>query len=241
MTQMSNVLGTINPVEQIIDMAHSRGAIVLVDAAQSIPHMPVDVVAMGADFVAFSSHKMLGPTGIGVLYARRALLEEMPPFNFGGEMIGEVHYDHVSWAEIPHKFEGGTPNIAGTIGFAPALDYLSQLGMENVRNHEHHLTQYALDKISRLNSIRIVGPLDASDRGGAITFVDKDVHPHDMAQFLDTRGLAVRAGHHCAQPLHKRLGLNSTVRASFYIYNTETDIDMLVNAIREARRYFGHE
>lgn len=241
MTHMSNVLGTINPVEKIIDIAHEAGAVVLVDAAQSIPHMPVDVTAMQADFVAFSGHKMLGPTGIGVLYGRRALLSEMQPFNYGGEMIGEVHYDNATWAELPYKFEGGTPNIAGAVGFSAAIDYLSTLGMNNVREHERALTQYAIDKLSRLDSIRIFGPLDANDRGGAVTFLDNDVHPHDMAQLLDTYGVAVRAGHHCAQPLHLRLRVNSTLRASFYVYNTETDIDQLVAAVKEARRYFGHE
>jgi len=241
LTHMSNVLGTINPVDKIIDIAHEAGAVVLVDAAQSIPHMPVDVTAMQADFVAFSAHKMLGPTGIGILYGRRALLSDMEPFNYGGEMIGEVRYDHVSWAELPHKFEGGTPNIAGAVGFSPALEYLSALGMNNIRDHERKLTQYAIDKLSRLNSITIFGPLDVDNRGGAVTFLDKDVHPHDMAQFLDTHGVAVRAGHHCAQPLHLRLGVNSTLRASFYVYNTESDVDQLINAIKEARRYFGHE
>jgi cysteine desulfurase/selenocysteine lyase len=238
---MSNVLGTINPIEKIIEIAHDRGAVALIDAAQSIPHMPVDVGSMDADFVAFSAHKMLGPTGIGVLYGREEILSEMEPFNYGGEMINEVRYDYADWAELPHKFEAGTPNIAGAAAFAPALDYLSDIGMANVRQHEIELTAYALNRLSSLDSIRVFGPIDPERRGGAVSFVDSDVHPHDLAQVLDQYGVAIRAGHHCAQPLHKLLGVGSTARASFYIYNTKEEIDRLIDALREARRYFVHE
>ncbi len=238
---MSNVLGTINPIEKIIEIAHDRGAVALIDAAQSIPHMPVDVGSMDADFVAFSAHKMLGPTGIGVLYGREEILSEMEPFNYGGEMINEVRYDYADWAELPHKFEAGTPNIAGAAAFAPALDYLSDIGMANVRQHEIELTAYVLNRLSSLDSIRVFGPIDPERRGGAVSFVDSDVHPHDLAQVLDQYGVAIRAGHHCAQPLHKLLGVGSTARASFYIYNTKEEIDRLIDALREARRYFVHE
>jgi cysteine desulfurase/selenocysteine lyase len=240
-THMSNVLGTINPIETIIEAAHARRALALIDAAQSMPHMPVDVRSLGADFVAFSAHKMLGPTGIGVLYGKESILADMEPFNYGGEMIGEVTYDHADWASLPWKFEAGTPNIAGAAAFTPALDYLEKLGMDNVRQHEHELTEYAIERLSLLDSIRILGPLNADHRGGAISFVDKDVHPHDLSQILDQHGVAIRAGHHCAQPLHRRLGLVSSARASFYVYNARGDVDQLVYALKEARGYFGHE
>ncbi len=240
-TQMSNVLGTINPVEKTIEIAHDRGAIALVDAAQSVPHMPVDVKSMDADFVAFSAHKMLGPTGIGILYGKEELLSGMEPFNYGGEMINEVRYDFADWAALPHKFEAGTPNIAGVVAFSPALDYLRNIGMANVRQHEIELTGYTLDRLSSLGSIRIFGPMNPELRGGAISFIDNDVHPHDLAQLLDQSGVAIRAGHHCAQPLHRLLGIGSTARASFYIYNTKEEIDQLIDALKEARRYFGHE
>jgi cysteine desulfurase/selenocysteine lyase len=238
--QMSNVLGTINPVEEIGRTAHERGALFLVDGAQSAPHMPVDVRAMDADFFAFSAHKMLGPTGLGVLYGKESILNEMEPFIYGGEMIREVRYDYADWNELPWKFEAGTPNIAGAVGFSPALDYLSDLGMDNVHDHETKLTTYAIHRLSELESIRIIGPSDTAMRGGAISFVDKDIHPHDLATFLDSRGIAIRAGHHCAQPLMKRLGLAATARASVYIYNTLEDIDELAEALAAARRYFGH-
>lgn len=241
LTHMSNVLGTINPVKKIIEIAHDRNALSLVDAAQSLPHMPLDVVDLDADFLAFSAHKMLGPTGFGILYGKESILDDMDPFILGGDMINEVRYDHADWAELPNKFEGGTPHIAGSIGFAPAIDYLNNLGMENVRAHEMELTQYALDRLSELRSIRVFGPRDVDRRGGAISFSDSDIHPHDLAQILDTNGVAVRAGHHCAQPLHNLLGVGSTARASFYIYNTPDDVDRLIDAIHEARRYFGHE
>ena len=240
-TQMSNVLGTINPVRKITELAHERKAVVLVDGAQSVPHMPVDVRQLDVDFLAFSAHKMLGPTGIGFLYGKEAILKQTEPFNFGGEMISEVTYDHATWNELPWKFEAGTPNIAGTVAFAAALEYLNKLGMDNIRRHERELTAYALEQLSALEFIRIFGPLDPDHRGGAVAFVDRDIHPHDLATFLDTRGIAVRAGHHCAQPLTKSLGVNSTARASFYIYNTTDEIDTLVSALKESRRYFGYE
>ena len=240
-THMSNVLGTINPVEELIALAHKRGAVALIDGAQSVPHMPVDVGAMDADFMAFSAHKMLGPTGIGILYGKEELLSRMYPVSYGGEMISMVTFDDVTWAELPWKFEAGTPNIAGAAAFSPALDYLNDIGMDAVREHEKELTGYALDRLAELNSIRIFGPRDVEHRGGAVSFVDSDIHPHDLAQFLDSFGIAVRAGHHCAQPLARLLGVSSTVRASFYIYNDKEEIDRLVDALKEARRYFKYE
>ncbi len=238
LTHMSNVLGTINPVNEIIGLAHRRGAVVLIDGAQSTPHMPVNVKNIGADFYAFSAHKMLGPTGVGFLYGKIDLLEQMEPVMYGGEMISKVTYDHADWNELPWKFEAGTPNIADVIAFAPALDYLNRIGMENVRNHEIELTGYALERLNELDFITIFGPLDPARRGGAISFVDSKIHPHDIAQFLDSRGIAVRAGHHCAQPLMKLLGVTATARASLYIYNSKQDIDELVIGLKEARRYF---
>ncbi|MFH2036150.1 MAG: cysteine desulfurase [Candidatus Zixiibacteriota bacterium] len=237
-TQMSNVLGTINPVEQIIELAHKQNAIVLIDGAQSAPHMPIDVKNMSADFYAFSAHKMLGPTGIGVLYGKEELLNQMEPVIYGGEMISEVRYDYADWTDLPHKFEAGTPHIAGAVGFGTALDYLSNIGMENIRKHELELTAYALNRMQEFNSIKIFGPINAEDRGGAISFIENKIHPHDLAQFLDSQGIAVRAGHHCAQPLTRLLGVSSTTRASFYIYNTQEDIDIFIEALKEARRYF---
>ncbi len=240
-THMSNVLGTINPIEEIIERAHKVSAKVLIDGAQSVPHMPVNVKSLDADFYAFSAHKMLGPTGIGVLYGKEHILEQMEPYNVGGEMINVVKYDYVDWADLPHKFEAGTPNIAGAVGFAPALDYLNVLTMEAVRNHEIEITEYALERMSLLNNIRIFGPMNPEHRGGAISFVDKDIHSHDVAQYLDSQGVAVRAGHHCAMPLTKMLGVPATSRASFYVYNTRDDVDKLIEALKGMRRYFGYE
>lgn len=239
-THMSNVLGTINPVEELISLAHKRGALALVDGAQSLPHLPVNVRDMDADFLAFSAHKMLGPTGIGVLYGKQEILEEMEPMLFGGEMISEVRYDYAHWNELPWKFEAGTPHIAGAIAFLPALDYLNKIGMERIRQHEIELTAYALNRFRELPHLKIFGPMDVSRRGGIISFVDPEIHPHDLATFLDSAGIAVRAGHHCAQPLTKLLGVNATTRASFYIYNTVADIDELINALKDARRFFGN-
>ena len=238
LTHMSNVLGTINPVEEIIDLAHSINAVVLIDGAQSVPHLSVDVKSLNADFYAFSAHKMLGPTGVGVLYAKEGILNSMEPVMFGGEMISKVTFDNADWAELPMKFEAGTPNIADIIAFAPALDYLENIGMENIRQHEIEITSYALEELKKLGFIRIFGPECPEDRGGVIAFNDSKIHPHDLAQFLDSMGIAVRAGHHCAQPLARLLGVSSTTRASFYIYNTKSEVDKLIEALKEARRYF---
>lgn len=238
LTHMSNVLGTINPVEEIIDLAHRRGALALVDGAQSVPHMPVDVRLLDADFLAFSAHKMLGPTGLGILYGKEEILNRMDPVTYGGEMISEVHYDSANWAGLPWKFEAGTPNIAGAIAFSPALDYLNNIGMDEVRMRERELTAYALEKLKELDFLKVFGPADPNHRGGAVSFVDDKIHPHDLAQILDSYGIAVRAGHHCAQPLTKLLGQTSTVRASFYIYNSKDEIDMFIEGLKAARRYF---
>ncbi|MEE9555068.1 MAG: cysteine desulfurase [candidate division Zixibacteria bacterium] len=240
-TQMSNVLGTINPVEEIIEIAHKTGAVVLVDGAQSVPHLPVNVKAMDVDFFAFSAHKMLGPTGIGILYGKEAILNDMEPFLYGGEMISNVEFHEAVWNTLPWKFEAGTPNIAGAVGFSPAIDYLETLGMDAVRHHEIELTAYALERLSLLNHIRVLGPMRIDVRGGAVSFLDDKIHPHDLATYLDTAGIAVRAGHHCAQPLMKKLGVPATTRASFYIYNTTDDVDSLIDALIAARRYFGYE
>jgi cysteine desulfurase / selenocysteine lyase len=240
-TQMSNVLGTINPVAKIIEMAHEKGALALIDAAQSVPHISVDFKALDADFAAFSAHKMLGPTGIGVLYGKEAILNEMEPFIYGGDMIREVRLDSATWNELPWKFEGGTPNIADAIAFSPALDYLRDLGMDAIRNHEIDLTAYAIDELNKIGSIKIFGPENLDDRGGVISFIDENIHPHDLATILDTHGVAIRAGHHCAQPLMRRLGVVATARASFYIYNTRDDVDRLIEALKTARRYFAHD
>jgi cysteine desulfurase/selenocysteine lyase len=236
---MSNVLGTINPVAEIAEKAHKKGAIVVVDGAQSVPHTAIDVRALGADFYAFSSHKMLGPTGVGVLYGRRQLLEEMPPFNTGGEMIREVRFDKVTWNELPHKFEAGTPNIAGVIAFDAALSYLEKLGMNNVHHHEMEITRYAFERMGELKGLEIQGPQVVEDRGGAISFTDPVIHPHDIGTYLDSHGIAIRAGHHCAQPLMRAMGKVATARASFYVYNDKADIDVLVDNLVEMRKYFG--
>ncbi len=238
-SHMSNVLGTINPVKHIVEVAHSKGAIVLADGAQAMPHMSVDVKDLGADLYTFSAHKMLGPTGVGVLWGKAALLEAMPPFNTGGEMIREVYFDRVSFNELPHKFEAGTPNIAGVVAFDRALTYLEELGMEDIRKHEIELTGYAINRLLEIDGIEIQGPLDPQHRGGAISFTDRTLHPHDISTFLDSKGIAIRAGHHCAQPLMRTMGKVATARASLYIYNDKDDIDVLVQALREMRGYFG--
>ncbi len=239
LTHMSNVLGTINPVAEITAIAKKHGAVVLADGAQAAPHLKVDVKALGVDFYAFSSHKMLGPTGVGVLYGKRELLEAMPPFNMGGEMIREVSFDHVTWAELPNKFEGGTPNIADVVAFDAALHYLEEIGMDNLRQHEMELTKYAIEHLSAIPGLEIQGPMEVDQRGGAISFTDNDLHPHDISTFLDSKGIAIRAGHHCAQPLMSVLGKIATARASLYIYNNEADVDALVSALKGMRRYFG--
>lgn len=237
-TQMSNVLGTINPVKEIAALAHQRGVLVLVDGAQSVPHMPVDVQEMGCDFLVFSGHKMLGPTGVGVLYARRSVLEKMVPFLGGGEMISKVTLEESTWNELPWKYEAGTPNIADVVAFGAAIDYLRGLGMESVRAHEIDLAGYALDVLGRMPEVVIYGPRDAASRGGVIAFNVGELHPHDVGTVLDSYGIAVRAGHHCAQPLMKRLGVVATARASFYIYNRRQEVDALAEGIREVVRFF---
>ena len=239
-THVSNTLGTINPVIEMTRMAHDAGALVLVDGAQAVPHVPVDVQAIGADFYAFSGHKMLGPTGSGALWARRDLLEAMPPFLSGGEMIREVHLRRSEWNDIPWKFEAGTPDIAAAIGFGAAAEYLMAIGMDNVREHEMQLLTYALVALHREHpDVALYGPMDAGIRSGVIPFNLPGVHPHDVAQVLDRSGIAVRAGHHCTMPLHERLGLPATARASFNVYTTRADIDALIEGIREVKRVFG--
>ncbi|MGQ9571831.1 MAG: cysteine desulfurase [Dehalococcoidia bacterium] len=239
-TQVSNALGTINALDKIIAAAHRRGALVVVDGAQSVSHLPVDVQAMDCDFLAFSAHKMLGPTGVGVLYARHELLEAMEPYQAGGEMIRRVRLDGATWNDVPWKFEAGTPNIADVIAFGAALDYLSALGMNNVRAHERALTAYALGRLRQLEGLIIYGPDDVSQRGGVISFNYPDIHPHDVGTILDGEGVAIRAGHHCAQPLMRRFDIAGTARASFYIYNTAHEVDVLVAGIEKARAFFGH-
>lgn len=235
---MSNVLGTINPVADIAQKAHDVGAVILVDAAQSVPHMPVDVRALNIDFLAFSSHKMCGPTGMGVLWGRRELLQEMPPFLGGGDMINTVTLERSTWADLPHKFEAGTPAIAEAIGLGAAVDYLSDLGMDNIRQHEIELTAYALEALSDVPNLRMLGPQQPAHKGGVVAFTLGDVHAHDIAAVLDRDGVAVRAGHHCAQPLMQRYNLTSTARASVYLYNTKAEIDQLVESLRNVERVF---
>jgi len=239
-THMSNVLGTINPVKDIVELAHTRGALVLVDGAQSVPHLPVDVQALGCDFLAFSAHKMLGPTGVGVLYARRELLEEMDPFLGGGEMISRVLLEEATWNEVPWKYEAGTPNIADVIAFGAAIEYLEGLGMDAVRAHEKEITARALEALAAVPQVVIYGPRDVEARGGVVAFNLGDLHPHDLGTVLDRYGVAVRAGHHCAQPLMRRLGCVATARASFYVYNRLDEVDVLIEGVREAARFFGH-
>jgi cysteine desulfurase/selenocysteine lyase len=239
LTWVSNALGTINPVAEVARRAHGAGALCLVDGAQGVPHLPTDFNALGCDFLAFSAHKMLGPTGVGVLAARTGILEEMDPFLGGGEMIREVHLDRATFNDIPWKFEAGTPNIADVAAFSAALDYLERLGMDAVRAHELELSRYALHRLRELEFLKIYGPEDPELRGGVISFTDSDLHPHDLSTILDQCGVAIRAGHHCAQPLMRRLGLAATARASFYIYNDLNDVDCLVDGLLHGRKYFG--
>lgn len=234
-TQMSNVLGTVTPVGDIVQKAHAVGALVLLDAAQAVPHMPTDVQAFDCDFLAFSSHKMMGPTGLGVLWARKEILAAMPPFLMGGDMIKKVTYEGSDWNELPWKFEAGTPAIAEVIGLGHAVDYLNKLGMSNVRKHEIELTTYAFKRLSQVEGIRIYGPHDPTARGGAVAFTLGDIHPHDIAAVLDSEGIAIRAGHHCAMPLHDKLGLQATARASFYVYNTPDEVDRLAEGLDKVR------
>ncbi len=239
LAHQSNVLGTINPVREIANRAHAAGALVLVDAAQSVPHMPVDVQALGADFLGFTSHKMCGPTGIGVLWGRRELLEEMPPFLGGGEMIESVWMDHSTFAPPPHKFEAGTMPIAEAAGLDAAIGYLTETGLDAIRAHEQDLVRYALGALGEVDGLRVLGPADPASRGAAVSFTVDEVHPHDISQVLDERGVAVRAGHHCAWPLHRRYGITASTRASFYLYNTTAEVDSLVAGIRQAQHFFG--
>ncbi|MBX3036359.1 MAG: cysteine desulfurase [Anaerolineales bacterium] len=236
-THMSNVLGTINPVHEMIQLAHDAGAIVLVDGAQSVPHLSVDVQKLDADFYAFSAHKMCGPTGIGILYGKSALLESMPPFLGGGDMIKEVKLRSFRANTLPHKFEAGTPAIAEAIGLGAAVDYLSNIGMENIAKHEHEITEYALERLEEIQGIKLFGP-SADKKGGVAAFTLDGIHPHDVAQILDKDGIAVRAGHHCAQPLHEKFGIPATSRASFYLYSTKEEVDLLVNGIYKVKELF---
>ena len=235
---MSNVLGTINPVKRIAELAHERGALVLLDGAQSVPHLPVDVVDLDCDFLAFSAHKMLGPTGVGVLYGKREFLEETEPLLGGGSMIKRVRLEESTWNDVPWKFEAGVPNIAGVVAFGAAIEYLEQLGMENVRQHEIELVRAALDRLSHVPGVTVYGPPDSEARGGVIAFNLADVHPHDVGTVLDHHGVAVRAGHHCAQPLMGRLDVVATARASFYVYNREEELDALMEGLEAAARLF---
>lgn len=241
MTHVSNSLGTINPVEKIAAAARRNGSLFLVDGAQSAPHLKVDVQAIGCDFYAFSSHKMLGPTGVGVLYGRKDVLEAMEPFLSGGEMIRRVTFEGATWNDLPWKFEAGTPNIADVIAFGAAIDYLEGVGMDAVRAHEIELTGYALEQLGKLDDITIYGPPDARDRGGVVSFNFGELHPHDVGTVLDRHGVAIRAGHHCTQPLMRQLGIAGTARASFYLYNTPEEVDVLVEALHSARTYFRDE
>jgi cysteine desulfurase/selenocysteine lyase len=238
-TQVSNVLGTINPVAEIAAAAHAAGARVLVDGAQSVPHMPVGFAGLGCDWLAFSAHKMLGPTGVGVLAARPETLEAMEPFQYGGSMIREVGLNHATWNDVPWKFEAGTPNIAGVAAFGAALDYLTGLGLDAVRAHEEALTGYALERLRTIPGLKVFGPPEPAGRGGVISFSLDGIHPHDIATVLDDAGVAIRAGHHCAQPLMQVLGVVATARASFYVYNGVEDVDALIESIKGAIRYFG--
>lgn len=237
-SQMSNVLGTITDVATIIAKCKKAGVRVLIDGAQSVPHMKVDLGVMNCDFFAFSGHKMLGPTGVGVLWAKKELLEQMAPFHGGGDMIREVHKYETTWNDLPYKFEAGTPNIADVIGFAAAIDYLNNLGMDYVRAHEVEITKYALEQLSKINGLKLYGTLDMSKRGGVISFNFADIHPHDLATIIDEDGIAIRSGHHCAQVLMEKLDIAATSRASFYIYNTKEEVDVLINSLARAARLF---
>jgi cysteine desulfurase/selenocysteine lyase len=236
-TAVSNVFGTINPVKKLVAAAHAVGAVAMVDAAQAVPHMPVDVQDMDCDFLAFSGHKMGGPTGIGILYGKRDLLEEMPPFLGGGDMIRRVRLEGSTWNELPWKFEAGTPSIAEGIGLGAAVDYLSQVGMDNVLAHEQFITNYALEALSEVQDLTVYGP-PAPQKGGVAAFTLNRVHPHDIAELLDKDGIAIRAGHHCAMPLHHKLGVGATARASFYLHTTTGEIDKLVDSLNRVRKVF---
>ncbi len=237
-THMSNVLGTITPAAEIIRLAHAAGAVTVVDAAQSVPHLSVDVQALDADFLAFSAHKMCGPTGIGALYGKVDLLEAMPPFLGGGDMIREVKLRSFRPNSLPHKFEAGTPAIAEAVGFGAAVDYLTGIGMDAISAHEHEITEYALERLEEIPGVKVFGP-SADKKGGVASFTLEGVHPHDVAQILDRDGIAIRAGHHCAQPLHEKFNIPATSRASFYLYNQKEEVDLLVNGIYKVKEMFG--
>ena len=239
-THMSNVLGTITPVKQVAEAAHRAGALVLIDGAQSVPHMPVDVQDLDCDFLAFSGHKMAGPTGIGALYVREEVMEQMEPFMRGGDMVREVSYEDATWNDLPMKFEAGTPNIADAIALGASVDYLNALGMDNVRQHEIELTRYALERLGEIEEVSLYGTQDMSMRGGVISFYLGNIHPHDIGTVLDNAGIAIRSGHHCAMPLvRSRLMVPATARASFYLYNTEQEVDMLIDGLKQAQGFFG--
>lgn len=237
-THMSNVLGTITPAAEIIRMAHEAGAVTVLDGAQSVPHLKVDVQKLDVDFLGFSAHKMCGPTGIGALYGKQKLLDSVPPFLGGGDMIREVKLRSFRPNSVPHKFEAGTPAIAESVGFGVAVDYLSSIGMDNVVEHEHEITEYALERLEEIQGVKVFGP-GADKKGGVASFTFDGVHPHDVAQILDRDGIAVRAGHHCAQPLHEKFGIPATTRASFYLYSTREEVDALVNSIYKVKKVFG--
>ena len=239
LTHQSNVLGTINPLEELVKRTHQVGAVFILDACQSVPHMPVNVRELDIDFLVFSGHKAVGPTGVGVLWGGTNLLAELPPFLFGGSMIESVTMTEATWAPAPRKFEPGVPNMAQIVGLGEAVKYLTKIGMSEIHDHEILLTKYAIDKLSSIDSLRIIGPTDTNLRGGAVSFTLGEIHPHDLGQFLDDAGIAVRTGHHCAWPLTRKMGVPATTRASFYLYNTTEDIDLLASSILAAQKYFG--
>ena len=239
LTHQSNVLGTINPLEDISRRAHEVGAVVVLDACQSVPHMATDVKALNVDFLAFSGHKAVGPTGVGIFWGRAELLAELPPFLTGGSMIENVTMESATWAPAPRKFEAGVPNMAQAVGLGAALTYLTGIGMENIHRHEVELTRYLLNGLSEIADLRIIGPTTTDNRGGVVSFTLSDIHPHDLGQFLDSQGIAVRTGHHCAWPLTRKLGVPATTRASVYLYNTTDDLDALIAGVHGAQKYFG--
>lgn len=239
-TNASNVLGSINPIREIVQRLTTNGQrpLVVVDGAQSVPHMKIDVRDLDCDFLAFSGHKMMASTGIGVLYGKKELLQQLPPFLYGGEMIKEVSVEKTTWADLPHKYEAGTPDIAGIVSLGAAIDYLENIGMDNLRSHEKGLTTYAIEQLQKIPRVTIYGPLDTKKRGGAVSFTIDGIHPHDIAQILGDKGICIRAGHHCAMPLHKRLGISASARASFYVYNDESDVDALIKELKEVKKVF---
>ena len=239
LTHQSNVLGTINPLEEIVKRAHEVGAVVVLDACQSVPHMKVDVKELDVDFLAFSGHKTVGPTGVGIFWGRTELLSELPPFLTGGSMIESVTMTSATWAPAPRKFEAGVPNMAQAVGLGAALEYLSSVGMNQIHSHEVDLTRYGIEKMKAIKDLKIIGPHDLDMRGGTLSFTVGEIHPHDLGQFLDSQGIAVRTGHHCAWPLTRKLGVPATTRASFYLYNSRSDVDALIDGILGAQKYFG--